>query len=94
MFLSAIHHPILVLYRFLLAFGMGYLCSNLISIQFSAWLYPALNKAESVYLAALIALIFYTLFVIFSFCIQSILKLSLVSISLIIVFFSLSKFMG
>ncbi|WWP45279.1 hypothetical protein V5M36_07645 [Acinetobacter sp. KS-LM10] len=94
MFLSAIRHPILVFCRFLIAFGMGYLCSNLMSIQFSAWLYPALDKAESVYLAALIALIFYTLFVIFSFCIQSILKLSLLSISLFIILFSLSKFTG
>mgnify|MGYP001598631078 FL=1 len=89
-----IQYPLSVLYRFILAFGIGYICSYLLSLSLIDLFYPYLAKAESIYLAAFSALIFYIIFVIFSFCIQSLRKLSTIILSLLSMLFLLSKLVG
>ncbi|MCX5467446.1 hypothetical protein OSH00_06765 [Acinetobacter sp. A-IN1] len=87
-------YPLSVLYRFILAFGIGYACSYLLSINLIDIFYPYLAKAESIYLAAFIALLFYIIFVLVSFCIQSLKKMSIISFVLVIVLLLFSKFIG
>lgn len=89
-----IQYPLSVLYRFILAFGFGYLCSYLLSLLLTNLFYPYFAKAESIYLAAFSALVFYIIFVIFSFCVQSLKKLSTIIISLFSMLFLLSKLVG
>ena len=89
-----IQYPLSVLYRFILAFGFGYLCSYLLSLLLTDLFYPYFAKAESIYLAAFSALVFYIIFVIFSFCAQSLKKLSTMIISLSSMLFLLSKLVG
>lgn len=89
-----IQYPLSVLYRFILAFGFGYLCSYLLSLLLTDLFYPYFAKAESIYLAAFSALVFYIIFVIFSFCAQSLKKLSIMIISLSSMLFLLSKLVG
>jgi len=87
-------YPLSVLYRFILAFGMGYVCSYLVSLTLIDVFYPYFAKAESIYLAAFSALIFYIIFVILSFCIHSLKKLTLINLALAATFFLFSKFIG
>jgi len=87
-------YPLSVLYRFILAFGMGYACSYLLSLTLVDIFYPYFAKAESIYLAAFSALVFYIIFVIFSFCIHSLKKLSAMSLSLAFSLFLISRFIG
>lgn len=87
-------YPLSVLYRFILAFGMGYVCSYLVSLALIDVFYPYFAKAESIYLAAFSALIFYIFFVILSFCIHSLKKLTLISLALVATFFLFFKFIG
>ncbi|MDH1800029.1 hypothetical protein N5D33_04465 [Acinetobacter johnsonii] len=87
-------YPLSVLYRFLIAFGLGYLCTFMLSELLTLSFYPHLVKAESIYLAAFLSLIFFTIFVIVSFCVQSLKKLSASTISLSLCFFLLLKFVG
>jgi len=86
--------PLAILYRLGMSFGIGYLCSYLIALDLAYFLQASLPKAESVYLAAFIALIFYVCFVIGIFCIQSLKTLSVYSLILPIVFFVISSFIG
>jgi hypothetical protein len=87
-------YPLSVLYRFILAFGIGYACSYLLSITLIDVFYPYLAKAESIYLAAFITLFFYIIFVLVSFCVHSLKKLSLISFALVLALFLFSKFIG
>lgn len=87
-------YPLSVLYRFILAFGMGYVCSYLVSLTLIDVFYTYFAKAESIYLAAFSALIFYIIFVILSFCIHSLKTLTLISLALAVTFFLFSKFIG
>lgn len=87
-------YPLSVLYRFLIAFGLGYLSTFMLSELLTLSFYPHLAKAESIYLAAFLSLIFFIIFVILSFCIQSLKKLSASTISLSLCFFLLLKFVG
>ncbi|HRM32451.1 MAG TPA: hypothetical protein PLH48_18625 [Acinetobacter johnsonii] len=87
-------YPLSVLYRFLIAFGLGYLCTFMLSELLTLSFYPHLAKAESIYLAAFLSLIFFTIFVIVSFCVQSLKKLSASTISLSLCFFLLLNFVG
>ena len=87
-------YPLSVLYRFLIAFGLGYLCTFMLSELLTLSIYPHLAKAESIYLAAFLSLIFFIIFVILSFCIQSLKKLTASTISLSLCFFLLLKFVG
>ncbi len=86
--------PLAILYRLGMSFGIGYLCSYLIAFDLAYFLQASLPKAESVYLAAFIALIFYVCFVIGIFCIQSLKTLSVYSLIPLIVLFVISRFIG
>jgi hypothetical protein len=68
-----------VLYRVVIGFIAGFIAAALLSLDLTYWLGHSLAKAEAIYLAAFISIIFYAAFVIFSFCMQSLLKLSIVS---------------
>jgi hypothetical protein len=68
-----------VLYRFVVAFVIGFMCAGLLSLDLTYLMHHHLPKAEAIYLAAFVSIIFYAAFVIFSFCMQSLLKLSIVS---------------
>lgn len=68
-----------VLYRFVVAFAMGFICASLLSLDLTYLLNHQLAKAEAIYLAAFISLFFYAGYVITSFCIQSLLRLTLIS---------------
>lgn len=92
--LSQLKYPIKVLYRFLIAFGLGYLCTSILSELLTLSFHPHLAKAESIYLAAFLSLIFFIIFVIVSFCVQSLKKLSASTLSLSLCFFLLLKFVG
>lgn len=69
-----------ILYRLFISFGVGYLCCYFLAIIFAYLLNFCLPKAESVFLSAFITFIFYVCFVIATFCIQSLKKLSLFSL--------------
>ena len=56
--MQTVLYPLSVLYRFILAFGIGYAGSYLLSVALIDVFYPYLAKAESIYLAAFIALFF------------------------------------
>ena len=92
--MSVVVQPLAILYRLGMTFGMGYLCSYLIALDLAYFLQAYLPKAESVYLAAFTALIFYVCFVIGIFCIQSLKTLSVYSLIPLIVLFVISRFIG
>ena len=92
--MSVVVQPLAIFYRLGMSFGMGYLCSYLIAFDLSYFLQAFLPKAESVYLAAVIALIFYVCFVIGIFCIQSLKKLSVYSLLPFLSLFTISRFIG
>lgn len=92
--MSVVVQPLAILYRLGMTFGIGYLCSYLIALDLAYFLQAYLPKAESVYLAAVIALIFYVCFVIGIFCIQSLKKLSVYSLLPFLSLFTISRFIG
>ena len=77
-------YRISVLYRFIIAFILGYICTSLFIHNLTLILNTVLPKAESIYLAAFISLLFFIGFVISSFCIYTVRKLSLISFSLLV----------
>lgn len=77
-------YRISVLYRFIIAFIVGYICTSLLIHNLTLILNTVLPKAESIYLAAFISLLFFIGFVISSFCIYTVRKLSLISFSLLV----------
>lgn len=77
-------YRISVLYRFIIAFILGYICTSLLIHNLTLILNTVLPKAESIYLAAFISLLFFISFVISSFCIYTVRKLSLISFSLLV----------
>ena len=77
-------YRISVLYRFIIAFILGYICTSLLIHNLTLILNTVLPKAESIYLAARISLLFFIGFVISSFCIYTVRKLSLISFSLLV----------
>ena len=79
---STVQYRFTVLYRFIIAFLLGYACTALLASNLTVLFYLLFSKAEAIYLAAFISILFFVSFVISSFCIQSLLKLSLISISL------------
>lgn len=92
--MSVVVQPLAIFYRLGMSFGMGYLCSYLIALDLAYFLQAFLPKAESVYLAAVIALIFYVCFVIGIFSIQSLKKLSVYSLLPFLSLFTISRFIG
>lgn len=83
-----------VLYRFVIAFILGFICSALLSLALTHLFYLSLPKAESIFLAAFISLLFYVFFVMTCFCIQSLKKLTLMSTASCAVLFLLFFAMG
>lgn len=77
-------YRISVLYRFIIAFIVGYICTSLLIHNLTLILNTVLPKAESIYLAAFFSLLFFIGFVISSFCIYTVRKLSLISFSLLV----------
>ncbi|WP_436917879.1 hypothetical protein [Acinetobacter schindleri] len=92
--MSVVVQPLAIFYRLGMSFGMGYLCSYLIAFDLAYFLQAFLPKAESVYLAAFTALIFYVCFVIGIFCIRSLKKLSVYSLIPFLSLFTISRFIG
>lgn len=87
-------YRIKVFYRFLLVFGMGFACMAYLSIGLTGIFLLSLDKAEAIYLAAFIAILFYVIFVIVGFCVQSLLKLTGLSIILCALFFFVTRMVG
>jgi len=89
-----VSYRIKVLYRFLLVFGMGFACMAYLSLGLTGILLLTLDKAEAIYLASFIAILFYVVFVIIGFCIQSLLKLTGLSVVLCALFFFATRMVG
>ncbi|MBJ8481919.1 MULTISPECIES: hypothetical protein [Acinetobacter] len=79
-----------IFYRFALTFVLGYLCMMYLSLSLTSLFVRVLDKAEAIYLAAFIAILFYLIFIIISFCSHSLLKLTLISLGLTGVLFGIS----
>ncbi|ENX35127.1 hypothetical protein F889_00794 [Acinetobacter colistiniresistens] len=77
-------------YRFALAFVMGYLSMMYLCLALTSLFSHVLDKAEAIYLAAFISIFFYLIFIILSFCTNSLLKLSLTSLIVTGTLFGLS----
>jgi hypothetical protein len=73
---------------------MGFACMAYLSLGLIGIFLLTLDKAEAIYLAAFIAILFYVVFVIAGFCIQSLLKLTGLSIILCALFFSVTRMVG
>ncbi|MBJ9738093.1 hypothetical protein I5523_00390 [Acinetobacter oleivorans] len=89
-----VSYRIKVFYRFLLVFGMGFACTAYLSLGLIGIFLLTLDKAEAIYLAAFIAILFYVIFVIVGFCVQSLLKLTGLSIVLCALFFFMTRMVG
>lgn len=94
MLLSQFQYPISITYRFILAFVIGYICANYLALNLTLLFQYQLASAEAVYLSAFICIIFFTVFVIYSFIIQSLKKLSILSFSILLALYALSKILG
>ncbi|MBJ9955553.1 MULTISPECIES: hypothetical protein [Acinetobacter] len=79
-----------IFYRFVLSFVVGYLCMMYLSLGLGSLFSHILDKAEAIYLAAFISILFYLGFIILSFCAHSLWKLSLTSLVLTGAMFGLS----
>jgi hypothetical protein len=84
-------YRIKVFYRFLIVFGMGYACMAYLSLGLTGIFRVNFDKPEAIFLAAFISLLFYVFFVILGFCIQSLLKLTSLSVALCALFFILTR---
>lgn len=91
---ASLKNRLLVLIRFIIAFGLGYVCSYLLSENLTLLFANALGKAESVFLAAFISIFFYVIFVLICFCIQSLIRISILSTALTSVLFLSSRLLG
>ena len=92
--LKQFRYPLAVIYRFVAAFIVGYICTLYFSDLGTLLFQPALAKAEAIFLSAFISLLFFTLFIITSFCIQSLVKLTIFCLTLFSALFLLSLFIG
>lgn len=79
-----------IFYRFVFTFVLGYICTMYLSLNLSSLFTQYLAKAEAIFLAAFISILFYVSFIIISFCSQSLVKLTLVSLILTSALFGLS----
>ncbi|EKU40265.1 MAG TPA: hypothetical protein DEF26_15825 [Acinetobacter sp.] len=73
---------------------MGFACMAYLSLGLIGIFLLTLDKAEAIYLAAFIAILFYVIFVIVGFCVQSLLKLTGLSIVLCALFFFVTRMVG
>ena len=87
--LSHLAYRVVTLLRFLIAFVAGYFYSVELMLLLNRILLGYLTQAESVFLAALISLIFYLIFVLMIFMIHSFKKIIIISMSLLLLFGSI-----
>lgn len=87
-------YRIKVFYRFLVVFGMGYACMVYLSLGLTEIFHLNLDKPEAIYLAAFISIFVLCIFVIVGFCIQSLLRLTILSIALFALFFIVTRTVG
>ena len=83
-----------VLYRFIIAFLLGYICTSLLANNLTVLFHHSLPKAESIYLAAFLSILFFLGYVISSFCIYSLRKLSVMSMILTAFFYAIYWVLG
>lgn len=83
-----------VLYRLVLILVIGYACTSLLTVNLSIALQYWLQKADAVYLAAIIAILFYLTFFIIGFCIPSLKKLSTYSVVFGLFLFAIYQAIG
>lgn len=87
-------YPMAIIYRFFIAFILGYICASYLVLDLTLVFYTFLNTAEAIYLAAFISIICFVIFVIFSFIIQSYIKLSIIGFISLLTLYSVSLFLG
>lgn len=92
--LKSLQNRSLVLLRFMIAFGLGYVCADLMSETLAILLLNMLEKAEAIFLGAFISIIFYVVFVLICFCIQSFIRMSMLSALLFSLLFFSSKILS
>jgi len=73
---------------------MGFACMTYLSLGLTGIFLLNLDKAEAIYLSAFISILFYVIFVIVGFCVQSLLKLTGLSIVLCALFFIVTRTVG
>lgn len=83
-----------IIYRFAIVFMVGYACASLLTVNLSILLQYWLQKVDAVYLAAMLAILFYISFFIIGFCITSLKKLSMYSITLSLSLFIIYRVVG
>ena len=83
-----------VFYRFGMSFGIGYLCCVYLAAILTSVFYGALPKAEAIFLAALLALVFYLVFVILIFCTHSLKKVFIYSVLPLASLFCFAHYLG
>ncbi|RZG79399.1 hypothetical protein [Acinetobacter venetianus] len=86
----SIIYRISVFYRFAFTFVLGYLCTMYLCSSLTTLFAKNLAKAEAIYLAAFLSILFYVAFIIISFCINSLWKITLISLILVSCLFGLS----
>lgn len=91
---QAIRYSLSILYRVLLAFVIGYVCTYFFTINLTNFFAEYLPKAEAIFLAAFIAILFYLAFVLMSFSIQTLKKLSAIATACLLVLFLLSRWIA
>lgn len=92
--LKSLQNRSLVLLRFMIAFGLGYVCADLMSETLAILLLNMLEKAEAIFLGAFISIIFYVVFVLICFCIQSFIRMSMLSAFLFSLLFFSSRILS
>lgn len=91
---STVQYRFAVFYRFMITFLLGYICTSLLTHNLTVLLHSLLPKAEAIYLAAFISILFFVGFVITSFCICSLRKLSVMSTGLLAVLYGTYRILG
>ena len=93
-FFKRTSYSLAVAYRFIVAFFIGYFCTQYLSQLGIAIFHHSMGKAEAIYLSAFISLIFFTFFIISCFCIQSLFKITFISAILFSALFVFNQFVG
>ncbi|OTG80781.1 hypothetical protein B9T31_15885 [Acinetobacter sp. ANC 4558] len=94
--LTQFYYPISITYRFVFAFVIGFLSAKYLSLSLALLFhhYHILPNAEAIYLAAFISIIYFVIYVIYNFIVQSLIKLTILSLISLVCFYSLSQFLG
>ena len=87
-------YALTIFYRFFLAFVVGCLCANYFAFNLTLLFQLIMANAEAIFLAAFISIFFFITLVIYSFIVQSLMKLTIFSLILFSLLFVLSKTLG